>query len=128
MAKRAREAELRRDETHPHYQAFSTLREAIQNIVSNSPRDKRHALAGDLSSIYRMKAGKVSICWLTSSEHHRITILFISESSRRNGDVKDPYSFFAGMVMSGRIDGVFEKLGIRGPAIKTAFGEKPKKQ
>lgn len=128
MAKKAGEAELRRDESDPHYRAFAAVRDAIQNTISRAPGDKRHALAGDISSLYRIKTGKISIGWLTSAEHRRIIILFISESSRRNGDIKDPYSFFAGMVMSGRINAVFEKLGIRGPSGRTAPEDKLKKQ
>jgi hypothetical protein len=55
------------------------------------------------------------ICWIASSEKRRVTILFISETARKDGDVNDPYEVFTRMVRSGQYNDFFTKLGVKLP-------------
>lgn len=115
LHRKSKEAEERGDATNAHCTAFRMVREAIKFVIPNTPTDKRYALAGDLSNIYRIKKGRMRICWVASSRLRRICILFISESVRKEGDMNDPYRVFANMVMSGQFNDVFGQLGVRIP-------------
>lgn len=115
LHKKSKDAEDRGDATNAHCTAFRMVREAIKFVIPSAPTDKRYALAGDLSNIYRIKKGRMRICWVASSRLRRICVLFISESARKQGDVNDPYRVFANMVMSGQFNDVFGQLGVRVP-------------
>ncbi|HZS28661.1 MAG TPA: type II toxin-antitoxin system YhaV family toxin [Candidatus Angelobacter sp.] len=115
LHKKSKEAEERGDATSAHCTAFRMVYEAIKFVIPAAPVDKRYALAGDLSNIYRVKKGRMRICWVASSRLRRICIIFISESLRKQGDVNDPYRVFANMVMSGQFNDVFGQLGVRIP-------------
>lgn len=101
-----------------HITAFNVLRDAFRLIQAN-PLDRRYALAGNLSSMYRLKKGRMRICWIASLEQRRICILYISETLRKDGDAHDPYAIFTKMVMSGQFNELFRDLGIGSPVGKS---------
>ena len=115
MYRRAKEAEGRGDLGNAHCTAFNMVSDAIKNFIPRNPIDKRYALTGDLSNIFRLQKGRMRICWIASSKQRRLCILFISETLRKAGDAHDPYVLFAGMVMSGRFNEFFEMLGVKPP-------------
>src|SRR4051812_38752674 len=107
-ARRAREAEERGDPTNAHCTTFNMLRETIKQHIPLNPIDKKFALEGNLSNTFRIKKGRMRICWIASSSLRVICILFISESLRKAGDVNDPYETFAKIVMSGQFNEFFQ--------------------
>jgi len=89
--RKSREAEARGDYANSRCTTFRMVREAIREIIPKDPTNKRYALAGELSNTFRIKKGRLRICWLASSKLRRICILYISESVRKQGDIHDPY-------------------------------------
>lgn len=108
-------AEAKGDPTNSACTTFRMVQEAIKTIIPQNPIDKKYALSGHLANIFRIKKGRYRICWVASSQHRIIFILFISESLRKEGDINDPYRLFTKMVMTGEFDSVFDQLGIRKP-------------
>ena len=117
---RSHKAEERGETSNYHITAFNMIRDAVRMIQAN-PTDSRHALAGDLSGIFRLKKGRMRICWVTSSQRREICILFISETPRKEGDKNDPYAVFTKMVMSGEFKDIFGPLGV--PIIEGSAGD-----
>ena len=121
LYRKSKEAEDRGDSTNSHCTTFKMVRDTIKNVIQANPLDKRYALAGDLSNIFRVKKGRLRICWIASSKARTIVVLFISETLRKEGDINDPYRVFANMVMSGRFDNFFSRLGVRIPRKQSSF-------
>ena len=116
MYKRAKQAEEHGDFNSSHCAAFAMVRDAVKNFIPQNPIDRRYALSGDLSNIFRIRKGRMRICWIASSKQRKVCILFISETPRKAGDVHDPYVLFASMVMSGQYNHLFELLGVKPPS------------
>jgi mRNA-degrading endonuclease RelE of RelBE toxin-antitoxin system len=91
------------------------VREAITTIIPNDPLNKRYALRGKLSNIYRLRKGRLRICWIASSQMRRICILFIAQTLRKEGDANDPYVIFQNLLESGQFDEVMQKLRVKMP-------------
>lgn len=113
MARLARSAEAAGDYANAHCTAFNMVKEAVKKIIPNDPLNRKYALRGDLSNIFRLRKGRMRICWIASSRIRRVCILFISESLRKEGDVNDPYTIFQSLLESGALDGVIAKYGVR---------------
>lgn len=111
------EAEGKGDPTNSACTTFRMVQEAIKVIIPRNPIDKKYALSGPLSNIFRIKKGRYRICWVASSEYKIISIIFISETLRKEGDTNDPYRILTKMVMTGELDPIFDKLGIRKPTV-----------
>jgi len=94
--------------------------EAIDKIIPHDPFNRERALQGPLANIFKVSKGRVRICYVGSSKWKRIVIRYISDTPRKAGDVRDPYSLFTRMVLSGKFDDVFSRLGVRRPARQTA--------
>ncbi len=122
LYRQAKEAEMRGDYTSAHCTTFNMVREAIKKIIPADPLNKRYALTEELSNIFRLHKGRLRICWIASSKHKRILILFISQTLRKDGDVNDPYRIFTRMVVSGQFDEMFHKLGVTLPHRPRASG------
>jgi mRNA-degrading endonuclease RelE of RelBE toxin-antitoxin system len=106
---------------HPesaHCTAFHMVREAVKKIIPHDPMNKRYALRGHLSNIFRLRKGRLRIAWIASSKMRRICILFISETVRKEGDPNDPYEIFQGQLESGIFDDALQKLGVRRASTK----------
>jgi mRNA-degrading endonuclease RelE of RelBE toxin-antitoxin system len=112
-----KEAEAKGDHTNSFCTTFRMVQEAIKVIIPQNPVDRKYALTGPLSNLFRLKKGRYRICWVASSEHRTIFIVFISETLRKEGDTNDPYRILTKMVLTGKLDPIFDKLGIRKPTI-----------
>lgn len=113
MARLARDAEAAGDYANSHCTAFNMVREAVKKIIPNDPLNRKHALRGELSNIFRLRKGRLRICWIASSRLGRVCVLFISETLRKEGDASDPYAIFQSLLESGIFDGVIAKYGVR---------------
>jgi mRNA-degrading endonuclease RelE of RelBE toxin-antitoxin system len=111
---RAEKALERGDATNSHITAFNMIRDAFRAIQAN-PTDRKYALAGNLACVYRIKKGRMRICYIVSTDESRACILFISETLRKEGDARDPYALFTKMVMSGKFSDLFAELGVALP-------------
>jgi hypothetical protein len=115
MHRQCKEAEERGDLSNHNCTSFRMVQDTIKRVIPSDPLNKRYALSGDLSNIFRIKKGRLRICWIASSAQRRICILFISDTPRKEGDVNDPYALFTSMVMSGRFNDVFGTIGVKVP-------------
>jgi mRNA-degrading endonuclease RelE of RelBE toxin-antitoxin system len=106
LYKNMKDAEARGEQASAHHTTFRMVQEAIKTIIPRNPIDKTYGLSGPLSSFFRIKKGRMRICWAANSQTKRVTILFISETMRKEGDANDPYNIFTKLVMSG----AFEKF------------------
>jgi mRNA-degrading endonuclease RelE of RelBE toxin-antitoxin system len=89
--------------------------EVIDKIIPHDPCSPQRGLRGPLSNIFRISKGRMRICYVVSSQAKKIVVLYISDTPRKSGDASDPYSIFTRMVLSGKFDEVFARLGIRHP-------------
>ena len=101
--------------THPLVKRLRIVDECIDSIIPNQPFSKEKALSGVLSTIFRVKKGRMRICYIGSSAAYHIIVLYISETDRKDGDRNDPYMIFSKMVLSGKFDNFFDTLGMKRP-------------
>src|SRR5580692_8794010 len=94
----AQKALVRGDVANAHCTTLRQIDDALQNIIPHDPFNPRYALAGDLKPIFRLRKGRLRICWIGSPDKRRVCILFISETLRKAGDVNDPYKILTKMV------------------------------
>jgi len=113
LARAARAAEREGNYTSAHCTTFNMVKEAVSKIIPNDPINRKHALRGDLSNIFRLRKGRLRICWIASSQLRRVCILYIAETLRKEGDSNDPYVIFQGMLESGLFDHVMSDYGVR---------------
>ena len=113
---RAEAAKARGDLKSSHITALNMIDEVIEKIIPRDPFNRRYALTGNLSNIFRMQKGRLRICWIGSSARRTIYVIFISETLRKAGDVNDPYRLLTNMVLSGEFDALFEGLGLKRPS------------
>lgn len=115
LYRRAKAAEAKGDPTNAICTKFRMVEEAIKKIIPLDPMNRRYALSGDLSNIFRLHKGRLRICWIASSTLRRSCVLFISETLRKQGDANDPYRVFTKMLRSGELDQYFARLGVKKP-------------
>jgi mRNA-degrading endonuclease RelE of RelBE toxin-antitoxin system len=125
LYRKSKDAQKREDYASTHCTTFKMVRDAVRESIPRDPINKKYALVGDLSNIFRIKKGRLRICWIASSQIRRVCILFISETLRKEGDLNDPYRIFANMVMSGQFNDVFSHFGVRMPQLKSQGSVKP---
>lgn len=121
--RRSQEAELAGDYGSIHCTNFNMIRDAIKRAIPADPLNKKYALRGALSNLFRMRKGRMRICWIASSRMRRVCILFISETLRKEGDAKDPYVILQNMVDSGTFDAIFAQFSIRMARLKGPTGK-----
>jgi mRNA-degrading endonuclease RelE of RelBE toxin-antitoxin system len=102
LYKNMKDAEAKGETSSAHHTTFRMVEEAIKTIIPRNPIDRSYGLSGPLSGYFRIKKGRMRICWAASSATRRVTILFISETMRKEGDASDPYNIFTKLVMSGQ--------------------------
>ncbi len=125
LYRKAQEAENAGDHGSMHCTTFNMVRDAIKHAIPADPLNKKYALRGQLSNVFRLRKGRMRICWIASSRMRRICVLFISETLRKEGDAKDPYVILQNMVDSGTFDSIFSRFGIRMSRLKNpATGNK----
>ena len=108
------------DVSNSRVTAWKMVDEAIDKIIPHDPFNPERALKGPLTNIFRAAKGRIRICYVASSKLKRIVILYISDTPRKEGDVRDPYSIFTRLVLSGKFDEVFARLGVRKPPRQAA--------
>jgi mRNA-degrading endonuclease RelE of RelBE toxin-antitoxin system len=101
-----------------HCTTFHMVQEAVKKIIPHDPLNKRYALRGHLSNIFRLRKGRLRILWIASSTMRRVCILFISETLRKDGDPNDPYEIFQGQLESGFFDEALRHLGVKRSGVK----------
>jgi mRNA-degrading endonuclease RelE of RelBE toxin-antitoxin system len=102
------DAEARGEKSSSHHTTFRMVQEVIKTIIPRNPIDRSYGLSGPLSKYFRIKKGRMRICWAANSARRKITILFISETMRKEGDASDPYNIFTKRVMSGEFQKFLE--------------------
>lgn len=75
--------------------------EAIRKLIPSDPLNKKYALADPLKGLFRLKKGRMRICWIADSEKRTILVLFISDTPRKDGDAKDPYRVLTKLLQKG---------------------------
>lgn len=95
------DAEARGEASSSHHTTFRMVEEAIKTMIPRNPIDRSFGLSGPLSKYFRIKKGRMRICWAANSAAKKVAILFISETMRKEGDANDPYNIFTKLVMSG---------------------------
>jgi len=113
--RRSQQAIEKKDPSNAHCTIFNMIRNSVRELIPSIAIDKRYALEGRFSNIFRLKKGRMRICWIASSEHRTVIILFISQTLRKEGDSRDPYELFSKMLSSGEYDDMFERLGVKIP-------------
>ena len=103
------------DVTNAKVKRYRLLDEILEKIIPHEPFSKERALSGPLSNIFRIKKGRMRVCYIGSSAKHEIVVLYISDTLRKEGDARDPYSVFTKLVTSGEFDEVFAMLGVKAP-------------
>jgi mRNA-degrading endonuclease RelE of RelBE toxin-antitoxin system len=116
----AKAAEGRGDHSSAHITRFDMVKDAIKRIIPSDPISKKHALRGELSNLFRLKKGRMRICWIASSKIRRVCIMFISETLRKEGDANDPYLILQNMVGSGTFDSIFAQFGVKMPKTRSS--------
>jgi len=109
---RAATSRDRGETTSHHLTALNMIDEVIAKTIPQDPFNIKYALQGDLSGIFRMKKGRLGICWMGRPNHKAIFVVFISETLRKDEDVNAPYRLVTRMMMSGECDEVLEALGL----------------
>jgi mRNA-degrading endonuclease RelE of RelBE toxin-antitoxin system len=113
LYRKAKQAGTQGNYSSTHITTFEMIKDAVKRIIPNDPINKSHALRGDLSNLFRLRKGRMRICWIASSKIRRVCILLISESLRKEGDANDPYVIFQNMIDSGTFDSLFADFGVR---------------
>lgn len=124
LSRLSKKAEASGDYLNARCTTFNMVRDAVKRMIPNDPLNKSFSLTGDLANIFRLRKGRLRICWIASSQMRRVCILFISETLRKEGDSNDPYVIFKSLLESGMFDGMIRKYGVRIPA-KTGRKHKP---
>lgn len=115
LYEKAEQARARGESTSQHYTTLNMVDAVLEKVIPHDPFNRRYALSGKLSNMFRMQKGRLRIVWIGSSAKRIVYVLFISETLRKAGDVNDPYRLLTNMVLSGEFDALFEELGIRKP-------------
>jgi len=109
---RAEAAKAKGETSSSHITALNMIDDVIENVIPRDPFNRRYALTGKLGQLFRMKKGRLRICWMGSSVRKKVYIAFISETLRKEGDINDPYRLLTNMLLSGEFDVIFEELGL----------------
>jgi mRNA-degrading endonuclease RelE of RelBE toxin-antitoxin system len=86
--------------------------DALDRLIPHDPFAPDRGLAGVLSGIYRIKKGRLRICYVGNPETRKISILYISDTPRKDGDSRDPYRILTRLVKSGRFDDILSSLDV----------------
>lgn len=100
------------DEHNPKVKFFRILKDALTVGIPSDPFNRKMALAGSLSNIFRFSRENLRICYLGHGKQRRIVVLCICQAG---AEESDSYATFAYMVMSGKFDAAFACLGLKPP-------------
>lgn len=102
----------RGDESNSQVKFFRALNDALAKDIPSDPFNRKMALSGSLSNIFRFSRESLRICYLGHGPQRRIIVLYICRS---HADENESYARFAYMVMSGKFDAAFASLGLKVP-------------
>ena len=111
----AQQCVRRGDATNTKVKHFRIIQEALDTIIPHDPFSPKRALSGSFSNIFRVKKGRIRICYVGSSEQKKIVVLYIADTLRKAGDRNDPYAILDRMLRAGDCDSIFDTLGIPTP-------------
>ena len=116
----------RGDEANAHVKQFRILEDALDNIIPHNPLSPERRLSGALSGIYRVKKGRMRICYIADAAAKIIRIIYISDTPRKAGDSNDPYSILTKLIDS-RNDDILDQLGVTQPfrSLQRSFSAHP---
>jgi len=100
------------DECNPQVKFFRALNDALTKDIPSDPFNRKMALSGSLSNIFRFSRENLRICYLGHGQQRRIIVLYICQSK---AEESNSYATFAYMVMSGKFDAAFTSLGLKPP-------------
>jgi toxin YhaV len=103
----------RGDEGNSKVKQLRIVDEALDRIIPHDPFAPDRALAGSLSGIFRIKKGRLRICYVGSSKTRKIIVLYILDTPRKEGDSRDPYQILTRLVKSGKFDQILGSLGLK---------------
>jgi mRNA-degrading endonuclease RelE of RelBE toxin-antitoxin system len=118
MHQEAQECIERGDHTNSKVTQFNMVEEALGRIIPHDPFVPERSLSGALSGIYRIKKGRMRICYVGNSIERVIRILYISETPRKDGDSNDPYRILTRWIRSGNNE-LLSRLGVSRPLRRT---------
>jgi mRNA-degrading endonuclease RelE of RelBE toxin-antitoxin system len=101
----------RGDETNSKVKQLRIVDDVLDRIIPHDPFAPERGLSGSLSGIYRIKKGRLRICYVGSSTTRKITVLYISDTPRKEGDSHDPYKVLTRLVKSGKFDALLNRPG-----------------
>ncbi len=113
MYKDAQACIKRGDEGNSKVKQLRIVDEVLDKLIPHDPFAPERGLSGLLSGIYRIKKGCLRICCAGNSKSHKITVLYISDTPRKQGDSNDPYRVLTKLVKSGKFDSLMDDLGIK---------------
>jgi mRNA-degrading endonuclease RelE of RelBE toxin-antitoxin system len=116
MAEEAERCIRSGDDSNAKVKRFRMVEEALDRIIPHDPVAVDRSLGGPLAGIYRVKKGRMRICYIVNREDRRIIVVLISEL-RKDGDANDPYRVLQRMLNSGKLDDLL--AAIRLPATGT---------
>ena len=110
LRERAESPLSRGDSTNTNVKTLRLVDDLIDRIIPHNPFNPSRSLAGRLRIIFRVKKSRIRLCYFTSTESKRITILYLSSPNRprRAGDRHDPYREVAKILSSGEFDRFFD--------------------
>jgi hypothetical protein len=114
----AEECIAKGDESNPKVKFFQTLKDALTEGIPSDPFNRKMALSGSLSNIFRFSKENLRICYLGQGQQRRIVVLYICQSTAEEDDC---YAQFAYIVLSGKFDAAFASLGLRPPDRQGVF-------
>ena len=100
--------------THPAAVAFNAIEEAMDVTLPTNPCDSSKSLAGDLSGIYRLPLGTISISYMVFDSKPSVIVLTICETEENAALRK----WLSDAIKSGEADELLESLGIDKPCLK----------
>jgi mRNA-degrading endonuclease RelE of RelBE toxin-antitoxin system len=118
MHQEAQECIERGDRTNAKVTRFNMVEEALDRIIPHDPFGPGRCLSGALSGIYRIKKGRMRVCYVGDSIERVIRILYISETLRKDGDSNDPYRILTRWIRSGNSE-LLSRLGVSRPLRRT---------
>ena len=100
------------DKNNSKVATFRMLDEFLNVLIPRDPFSHHHALAGNLSEIFRVSKGGMKIFYVGSPEAKIISVLCIFETPRKSEDFP---ALFRKFVLSGKYNKIFDRLGVELP-------------
>jgi hypothetical protein len=94
---------------HPAVRTFNTVQNALDNILPYDPRKPKRALAGDLSALYILPLGRLTLCYTVEDTRSAVIVQTILKIGRDEA-MRDKLT---ARMESGELKPLLETLGIQ---------------